>query len=248
MRRYAFGIQYYGKNYVGWQKQPNGKSVQEEIESCLAKLFDSNDISIVGCGRTDAGVHANYYVFHVDLEEKYELETLIFKFNRILPQEIALFGIYFVKNDFHARFDAKIRTYRYYIHQQKSAFKNDLSLYFPTQLDFGRMNEACKILLGKQDFTSFSKLHTDVKTNICSIFDAKWVKISENEFYFEISADRFLRNMVRAIVGTLLEIGIGKISIENLKAIIVSQNRNEAKQSVPAHGLFLWDIHYEELK
>jgi tRNA pseudouridine38-40 synthase len=247
MQRYAFEIQYHGKNYVGWQKQPNGKSVQEEIEKSLNKLYNSKTISIVGCGRTDAGVHGNFYVFHVDLEEKFELEVLEFKFNRMLSHDISLLNIKLVNPNFHARFDAKSRTYRYFIHLKKTPFKNDLSLFFASELNFQNMEKACEILIGKKDFTSFSKLHTDVKTNICTISDAKWNKINENEYYFEISADRFLRNMVRAIVGTLIEVGSGKISIEDVAKIIDSKNRNEAKQSVPAHGLFLWDVKYDEI-
>lgn len=244
MQRYAFQIQYHGGNYVGWQIQPNGISVQERIEDTLNKLYNSSEISIVGCGRTDAGVHAHDYYFHVDLEDKYDLETLHFKVNRMLPVDINVLSVQVVANDFHARFDAKERVYCYFIHTEKNPFKNEISLFQHSDLDLDKMNEACKYLLGKQDFTSFSKLHTDVKTNICTINFANWKKNSKNEIYFEISADRFLRNMVRAIVGTLLEVGTNKLEISSVKEIIEKKDRGAAKHSVPAHGLFLWSIKY----
>lgn len=245
MQRYAFEIQYNGKNFVGWQIQPNGDSLQERIEQTLNKLFNSSEISIVGCGRTDAGVHANHYIFHVDLEERYAIEQLAFKVNRMLPMEINVTNVFIVKEDFHARFDAKERVYRYFVHTVKDPFKIDFSLFYPKKLDLIEMNKACEVLLGKQDFTSFSKLHTDVKTNICTINHAKWVQSAENEFYFEISADRFLRNMVRAIVGTLIEVGLGQLNSQDVKSIIAQKDRGAAKHSVPAQGLFLWRIEYD---
>lgn len=248
MQRYAIEIQYNGTNYVGWQKQPNGKAVQEEIEIALNKLYNFNSISIVGCGRTDAGVHANHFIFHVDLDSKFYEETLYFKLNRILSNTISILKIHKVDPSFHARFDAKERIYRYYVHYKKNPFNQEFSLLFPSKLNVNEMNLACNYLIGKQDFTSFSKLHTDVKTNICTINFARWVKINDTSMYFEVSADRFLRNMVRAIVGTLIEVGLGKINAKDVKKIIEVKNRSEAKHSVPAKGLFLWEIKYDCFK
>ncbi len=244
MNRYAFEISYSGKDFFGWQRQPRQISVQEEIENTLTKLNRKKAISVVGCGRTDSGVHAKRYFFHADLPDFVFNSKLIFKLNRMLPNAIVVQEIKPVSNEFHARFDAKSRTYRYFIHQQKNAFNADFSWYFPSTLDLKAMNEACHHLMGKQDFTSLSKLHTDVKTNVCEITTAQWVSTSKHEMYFEITANRFLRNMVRATVGTLIEIGEGKIKPEAMKAILLQKNRSAAKASVPAHALFLWDIEY----
>lgn len=248
MTRFVFEIQYNGKNYYGWQIQPKQISIQEKIEKTLGKLFGNQTIQIVGCGRTDAGVHAYQSYFHVDLEEKYELDVLLFKVNRMLPLDITIKKIIPVTADFHARFHATKRTYRYKIHQEKNSFVEGLSLYYPSILDFKAMNKACEYLIGTKDFTSFSKLHTDVKTNICTIFHAQWYEdTASNSYYFEISADRFLRNMVRAIVGTLIEVGHGNLKPEDLTEIVALKNRSEAKLSVPAHGLYLWEVLYPNL-
>jgi tRNA pseudouridine38-40 synthase len=244
MKRYLFEIAYNGANYFGWQIQPNQVSVQTDIENALSKLFDQNHYSITGCGRTDTGVHANYYVFHVDLPEKWSVGELKYKLNRILSNSIAIFSVREVSEDFHARFSAIERTYRYFIHLEKDVFSKDVSLLIHNELDFVKMNEACESFIGTKDFTSFSKLHTDVRTNICSVYKAQWINYQKNKYYFEISADRFLRNMVRATVGTLLEVGYGKIEPSEIETIIQKMNRNEAKTSVPAHALFLWDVKY----
>ena len=246
MQRYFVEIAYRGTAYHGWQSQPNAPSVQETIERCFSKLFGNTSVSIVGCGRTDAGVHAKSYFFHVDLPQEWEEDQLCFKLNRMLPSDICAIRALRVASDLHARFDAEKRTYRYFIHQQKDPFHQDLSWYFPQYLDFPAMNAAAKRLLGTKDFGSFSKLHTDVKTNICTVFHAKWIQ-TEGQWYFEISANRFLRNMVRAIVGTLIEVGLGKLTIEEIDAIIDAKDRGEAAVSVPAHGLFLWEIVYPSL-
>lgn len=247
MPRYAFEIQYNGTDYFGWQRQPKQISIQEKIEQTLTQLFNSEHIPIVGCGRTDTGVHAHQAYFHVDLPDLFTTEELHFKVNRMTPQAIAVKSVVRVSDGFHARFDASQRSYRYFIHQQKNPFNTHLSLYFPKMLDLDKMNDACQYLLGKQDFTSFSKLHTDVKTNICTVTKALWTKTSENELFFEISADRFLRNMVRSIVGTLLEVGQGNMEAQEIKQIIAKMDRGEAKMSVAAHGLYLWQITYPEL-
>lgn len=244
MTRYLFEIAYNGNTYHGWQRQPNAASIQEDIEDALFKLHSGKEISIVGCGRTDAGVHAKKYFFHVDLPEISNFDHLVFKLNRMLSRNIVVFEIQKVSNHFHARFDATERTYRYFIHQQKNPFKEGFSLYIPSELDFEKMNAAAQFLLGKKDFSSFSKAHSDVKTTICDVYHAEW-KISQNDLFFEISANRFLRNMVRAIVGTLLDVGLGKLTIEQFLRVLEAHDRGEASLSVPAHGLFLWDIHFD---
>jgi tRNA pseudouridine38-40 synthase len=244
MARYLFEIAYNGKSYHGWQRQPNAKSIQEDIEHALFKIHSGKEISIVGCGRTDAGVHAKKYFFHVDLPEISVIEHFIFKLNRMLSRDIVVFEIQKVSDEFHARFDALRRTYRYFIHQQKNPFKEGLSLYIPKKLDIEQMNSAAKLLLGKKDFGSFSKSHSDVKTTICEVYSAEW-RQSESDLFFEICANRFLRNMVRAIVGTLLDIGFGKLTSDQIIAILAAKDRGEASLSVPAHGLFLWEIDYD---
>lgn len=241
LKRYFFELSYKGSEFCGWQRQPNAPSVQETIERCLSRLNSNSEIQVTGCGRTDTGVHAKQYFMHVDLPIIHDSDHLIFKLNRMLPESIAIHRIY--ESSQHARFDAISRTYRYYIHQEKDAFINDVSWYFPHLLDLDAMNEASKFLLGKQDFTSLSKLHTDVKTNICDVAKAEW-NIDGNQVYFEIKADRFLRNMVRATVGTLLDIGTGKLNVNDLSGILEAKDRGEASMSVPAQGLFLWEIKY----
>ena len=241
-KRYFFEISYHGKPYYGWQRQPKQRSVQEVIENCLSSLYSKQPIQIVGCGRTDTGVHAKQYFFHVDLDEITNIAHFIFKLNRMLPESIAVQSI--VECSLHARFDAKARTYRYFIHQQKNVFVADQSCYIPQELNIQKMNEAASYLIGTQDFTSFSKLHTDVKTNMCTVYKARWEKCADDQCYFEISADRFLRNMVRATVGTLLDVGRGKLDPKDLHVILGKKDRGEASVSAPAHGLFLWEIVY----
>ncbi len=243
--RYALELAYRGTNYHGWQVQPNASSVQEEIERRLSQLMGNKPVSVVGCGRTDTGVHASYYVLHFDAGRELDTNQLVYKLNKMLPDDIAIFSAQKVSDEFHARFSASLRTYHYFIHQQKNAFLQD-SYYLGPIVDFDAMNQAAQLLLGKQDFTSFSKLHTDVKTNICTVSQVKWNQVSESSWYLEISADRFLRNMVRAVVGTLLEVGYGNLDEAGLLKIIASKDRGEAKLSVPAKGLFLVDIRYPE--
>ena len=244
MQRYFVELSYNGFSFFGWQRQPNQISVQEEIENAFTKLNSGNPIVVVGCGRTDSGVHAHHYVLHVDLEKVEDLNYLLFKLNKILPESIFIHSIKEVEFDFHARFHAISRTYRYFFNSKKNPFKIGLSWTFSKQLNFDLMNEASKLLLGTKDFTSFSKVNTDVKTNICTITKAKWVKVDDTNFYFEITADRFLRNMVRATVGTLLDVGEGKIEPKDIVAILEAKDRGAASVSVPAHGLFLWEVCY----
>ena len=243
-KRYFFECSYDGGAYFGWQIQPKQKSVQETIETYLTKLNSNVPVSIVGCGRTDAGVHAYSSIFHFDLDQSIDPAQWVYKLNKMLPTTISIRNGWEVTLDDHARFTAKRRTYRYFIHKTKCPFKHNYSTYYPADLDFEQMNIAAKHLIGTHDFTTFSKTNTDVKTHMCEVFDAKWVKVNEEEAYFEYSANRFLRNMVRATVGTLYEVGLGKISPEQFKDILHSQDRTQAAGSAAAQGLFLWKIEY----
>ncbi len=241
--RYFVEISYDGTPFFGWQRQIGQLSVQEAIEIEIQKLFSGKEIPIVGCGRTDAGVHANQYFFHVDFETEINPIQLSYKLNSMLPQVISVQSVFPVDLSLHARFNATKRTYRYFIHQQKNPFLAGKSTYFPKELDFNKMQEACGFLLGTKDFSSFAKIHTDVKTHICRVDKAHWFE-ENGQWVFEIAADRFLRNMVRSIVGTLLDIGTGKIEMTHLPLIIEQKNRSAASQSVAACGLYLWKIEY----
>lgn len=245
MQRYFIYLAYDGTNYHGWQIQPNGISVQE----CLMKALSTylrKEIEVIGAGRTDAGVHAALMVAHFDYEGEIVSTTLTDKLNRLLPSDISVFRVRRVKEDAHARFDALSRTYKYYITTVKYPFNRNLKYRIHNQLDFPAMNEAAKILFDYTDFTSFSKLHTDVKTNNCRIMHAEWVEGGENNWVFTIRADRFLRNMVRAIVGTLLEVGRGKLSLADFRKVIEERDRGKAGSSVPGHALFLVDVEYPD--
>lgn len=241
--RFAIQLSYKGTNYFGWQRQPKQVSVQGSIEENLSKVFQQ-DIQIVGCGRTDTGVHAHDYYAHVDLPDGTDPEKLMYKLNRMLPLDIALHRMFQVSDEWHARFLANERSYRYFVHQKKNAFLNETSWYVAKDFDLDKMNEACQYLIGKKDFTSLSKLHTDVKTNICDVRSAKWVHIEDDKYYFEIVADRFLRNMVRATVGTLMDVGLGKLQPQDMERILNALDRGSASISVPPQGLFLWEISY----
>lgn len=243
-QRYFLEIAYNGRDYFGWQKQPNEITVQETIENALQKLNSDEVVQTMGCGRTDTGVHAKEFVLHFDMKQIEDESKFIFKLNRMLPDSIAIHSIQKVPDNAHARFDAKQRTYRYFIHQTKNPFQSEQSWYFKQSLDFDAMNLAASKMVGTHDFTSLSKLHTDVKTNICTVSSAKWFQSSDDSAFFEIKADRFLRNMVRATVGTLIKVGEGKLSPEGFSTILEKKDRHEASTSVPAHGLFLWKILY----
>ncbi len=240
--RYFIEFSYSGKNYFGYQIQPNQISVQEVLEKALSLML-REEIKITGAGRTDTGVHAKKIFAHFDTDKEIA-PNLTYQLNSFLPADISIKNIFPVKDDFHARFDATFRTYEYYISLEKSPFTQDSSWQiWKRQLDVNRMNEACKILFQYEDFTSFSKLHTDNRTNNCKIYKALWEKDGA-ELKFTISADRFLRNMVRAIVGTMVEIGNGKMEPEDLHAVIRDKNRGSAGTSAPPQGLFLVDIGY----
>lgn len=241
--RYFIEFSYNGKNYFGYQIQPDAISVQEELEKALSTIL-REEIKTTGAGRTDTGVHAKKIFAHFDTEQPLS-EQLPHKLNSFLPQDISIKRIFPVKNDFHARFDATYRTYEYYISMEKNPFTQDSAWQlWRRTLDINKMNEACKILFEYEDFTSFAKLKTDNKTNICKMYKAEWEQ-SGGELKFTVSANRFLRNMVRAIVGTMVEIGAGKIKPEELHQVIEDKNRNAAGTSAPGHGLFLVDVGYE---
>ena len=244
MQRYFIELSYNGSSFHGWQIQPNAHSIQEEIESKLSRLHSNTPIKVVGCGRTDTGVHAHHYILHVDIPEVSDTDQFIMKLNRMLPNSIAISKVYAVSDDQHARFSATARTYRYFIHTKKDPFRAATSWYMNQGLDISKMNEAAKHLMGRQDFTSLSKLHTDAKTNMCDVRVAKWVEEDESSIYFEIQADRFLRNMVRATVGTLIDVGLGKLEPADIPTILAAMDRQAASTSVPAHGLYLWKIEY----
>ncbi len=245
MNRYFIYFGYNGKQYNGWQRQPNGYTVQECLEDALATLL-RQPVPVVGAGRTDAGVNARTMVAHFDREEAIvDLSQLADKLNRLLPKDIAVYRIVPVKPDAHARFDATSRTYKYYITTVKDPFHYELVYRFHSKLDFDAMNEACKVLFDYIDFTSFSKLHTDVKTNNCRIMQAGWQQEGTG-WVFTIQADRFLRNMVRAIVGTLLEVGRGKLTVDGFRRVIEAKDRCKAGVSVPGEALFLEHVTYPD--
>ena len=245
-QRYFIRLSYNGSPFHGWQSQPNAVSVQETLEKALSTVMRSG-IKIVGAGRTDTGVNARTMIAHFDVDGAIpEPVSVVKKLNSIVGRDIAVYDIFPVHHDAHARFDAVSRTYKYFTHNRKSPFLYPFSWNCSFPLDFDLMNEAAKELMKYEDFTSFSKLHTDVITNNCKITEAVWTRDGEQNV-FTISADRFLRNMVRAIVGTLVEVGRHKITVEDFCRIIESKDRCSAGASMPGNALFLWDIKYPYL-
>ena len=246
MSRYFIELAYRGTPFCGWQLQPNGRSVQGEIERALGLLL-REPVRLTGAGRTDAGVHALQYVAHFDTgKEDLHSDTLIInKMNGILPREIAVYRIIAVPPEAHARFDAVSRTYYYKIATKKNPFTTELAYHFYKSLDMAKMNEAAAILPEYNDFTSFSKLYGTAKTNLCDVMQAYWIDDCGNgELRFIITANRFLRNMVRAIVGTMLDVGLEKYPPEDVRKIILAKNRGTAGSSVPPQGLYLAGIEY----
>jgi tRNA pseudouridine38-40 synthase len=243
--RYFIEFAYNGKNYCGWQFQPHSPSVQETLNKALSTLLKSN-IDVTGAGRTDTGVHARQMFAHFDHEEIPDTARLVQRLNAFLPKDIVVYRFIPLHHDAHARFDATSRTYEYHIHTFKDAFDNEGSWYNFQQPDVDTMNEAAQLLFDYTDFKCFSKAHTDVRTYNCDIKEARWVQ-DGTKLIFTISADRFLRNMVRAIVGTLVNVGLGKIAVTDVKTIIESRDRNKAGLSVPAHGLYLTRVIYPYL-
>ena len=250
--RYFIKLAYNGTAYHGWQIQPNAASVQETLNKAFSVLLNS-EINLMGAGRTDTGVHASEMYAHFDFEADFDIPKLIHKLNSYLPKDIVIYSIFPVDSEAHARFDATKRTYEYHINSYKDVFSQEQSWYFHQELDIDLMNEAAKLLLNHTDFQSFSKVNTDVNTFDCTIFEAYWTrgkaeqsgaKKEENKLIFTISANRFLRNMVRSIVGTLVNIGLHKITLADFNAVIESKSREKAGFSVPAHGLYLTKIEY----
>ena len=241
--RYFIEISYLGTNYHGWQSQPNAITIQEIIENCLSKILN-NPVTLVAAGRTDAGVHAKQMYAHFDSDMKINDKKFEYKVNSFLPKDIAVKKLIIVHDNAHARFDALYREYEYHISPKKNPFEIDKAYFFKKSLDIKKMNKCCATMLHHTNFKSFSKSKTDVKTYDCKIYEAKWM-LNENSLIFVIRADRFLRNMVRAIVGTLIEVGLGKITEKEFKLIIKKKDRQLAGFSVPAHGLFLKKIDYD---
>lgn len=240
--RYFLELSYNGKRYHGWQKQPHAASVQETIEHALSTLFQKQ-IEIVGAGRTDAGVHAKQLFAHVDLSNDIDLLKLPHRLNALLPSDIAVTSIVPVKEDAHARFDAISRSYEYHLTIGKNPFAQNFAYQVYHKPDVNLMNQAAEHLFAYSDFQCFSKSKTDVKTYICKLKEASW-ETNGSELIFHITADRFLRNMVRAIVGTLLDIGYQKMSVDEIHTIIKSKDRSRAGTSVPAQGLYLTKVTY----
>ncbi len=242
MKRFFLEIKYDGTNYHGWQIQKNANSVQEQLNKALSTLLQKN-IMITGAGRTDTGVHAKQIFAHFDTNTSFEINNLKFKLNKFLPHDISCSSITEVNKDAHARFSATARTYEYWITTKKDPFLHNKAYHFIHRLNLNNMNLACNTLLKHTDFSCFSRSNTDTFTNDCDITKAHW-EIKNDCLVFTITANRFLRNMVRAIVGTMLDIGQQRIKIEDLETIINSKNRSEAGTSAPAHGLYLTEVKY----
>lgn len=246
--RYFMRMSYCGAPFHGWQSQPNAVSVQSELERAMTMVLRCDDVKVVGAGRTDTGVNARAMVAHFDsvVDLSPRLDSLPRAINSITGPDIAVDSVWPVCQSMHARFSATARTYRYYALTRRSPFFNRLAWLAPSGLDFDLMNRAAAMLLDVSDFTSFAKLHTDVKTNICRVSRAEWIPVDaeENAWYFVIKADRFLRNMVRAVVGTLIEVGRHKLSLDGFRAVIEARDRAKAGTSMPAHALYLWQVDY----
>ena len=242
--RYFVTLSYDGTRYHGWQIQPNGDSVQERLQDALSTLLRVS-VNVTGAGRTDTGVHARMMVAHFDWEgDPLDGSQLAYKLNRLLPYDIAVSKVELVSDDMHARFSATSRMYRYYVHTVKNPFLRAYSCEIHYPLDFTKMNEAARLLMTYEDFGAFCKSGADVKTTLCNVTNALWVQTSATTWYFEIRANRFLRNMVRAVVGTLIEVGRGRLSSEDFKKVIEGKQRSDAGESMPGNALFLEDIKY----
>ncbi|MEP5613226.1 MAG: tRNA pseudouridine(38-40) synthase TruA [Cyclobacteriaceae bacterium] len=240
--RYFLDISYEGTAYHGWQIQPTGNTVQEEIEKALSTILKEK-ISIMGSGRTDTRVHATQQIAHFDTLAELTPADLVYKLNSFLPKDIAIRSIKAVGNDAHARFDAVKRTYHYHLHQGKNPFKQDVSYHFKQDIDRDAILEGCEIIRNWENFECFSKVHTEVNNFNCQIFAIDWLQ-NEDSDLFVVTANRFLRGMVRAMVGTLLDLGTHKTNIEDLKGVLESNDRSRAGRAVPPQGLFLERIEY----
>ncbi len=248
MARYFIKLSYDGAAYCGWQRQPDAPTVQQTLEKALSTLL-REDVEIVGAGRTDTGVNASYYVAHFDSEKGvWDCAQLVYKLNLILPPDIAVKAVQEVDAQVHARFDARDREYTYYISQRKSPFRRFSAWQYYVPLDVERMNEAAATLLEYDDFTSFAKLNSNNKTNICKVTRAEWHRAAWDDdlLIFTIRADRFLRNMIRAIVGTLVDVGRGRYTVEEFRDILHSRDLSRSSAGAPAVGLFLSDVTYSD--
>lgn len=243
MQRYFVHFAYDGTNYHGWQIQPNGISVQEVLQKALSTIL-REDINVVGAGRTDAGVHARRMVAHFETEHQFDTAQLAYKLNRLLPRDVSVYKVEPVAPDMHARFSATKRTYHYYIHTAKNPFRRAYSCELHYDLDFELMNKAAAYLLEVDDFGAFCKAGADVKTTLCDVTEACWIKEGEHEWHFRIAANRFLRNMVRAVVGTLIDVGRHRVTLEQFHAIVAGKSRSDAGESMPGNALFLEEVEY----
>ena len=244
MPRYFFQLSYYGAPFQGWQVQPNGTGVQAVLEEKLSQVL-RQPCSVVGCGRTDTGVHARRYVAHFDAaEEILNPDDLVHRLNAVLPHAIAIQGMRKVDAHAHARYDAERRVYVYRMHREKNPFTSGMSWWIRKWPDAALMNQAAQQFLGTHDFSSFSKTNTQVNHYLCTVFEAHWSEPESGVLEFRVSANRFLRNMVRAMVGTLLDVGYAKRDVSSMPYLLAARKRQEAGTSVPAHGLTLEDIHY----
>jgi tRNA pseudouridine38-40 synthase len=242
--RYFMRMAYDGSNYHGWQRQPNAHTVQAELESGLCKLLRQSPVITTGCGRTDAGVHASDFYLHFECEREIaDPIDLMFKLNNCLPKDLAIYGIWRVADRAHARFDAIERSYAYHVHTRREPFVRLYSAFYPYQLDIGAMNEAAQLLLGQKDFAVFSKAGGGQKTTICDVRRAEWIQDGVH-LTFHITANRFLRNMVRAVVGTLFDVGKGKLTVEEFSNLLLESERALAGDSVFANGLTLTEVKY----
>ena len=242
--RYFIEIQYDGEAYCGWQRQPEQPTVQGTIEGALSKLL-RKPTEIVGAGRTDTGVNASFYIAHFDTEMEIDCDHITHKLNAMLAQDIAIKRIYQVDDNLHARFDAIEREYTYLLSPVKSPFRRHSAWICYYQLDIEKMTEAAKVLLKTEDFTTFAKLNSNNKTNICHVSHAEWVVESDGTLRFTIRADRFLRNMVRSIVGTLVDVGRGRYSVTEFAEIVASRDLSRASSGAPPQGLFLSNVKYK---
>ncbi len=244
MTRYFIFFGYDGTNYHGWQIQPNANSVQQELQRALSLLL-RKEMEVVGAGRTDTGVHARQMAAHFDWEgAELDCQQTVYRLNRILPRDIAVTEVRPVAADLHARFSATSRTYHYYIHTHKDPFERHYSLETHYPLDFEKMNKVAKLFLAHEDYAAFCKAGADNKTNICHVTEARWVQTSPTTWYFRITANRFLRNMVRAVVGTLIDVGRGRITEEQFENILHNGTRSDAGESMPGNALFLEEVKY----
>ena len=242
--RYFIWFGYDGTAYHGWQVQPNGVTVQSELQRCLSLLL-REEVTVTGAGRTDTGVHARRMAAHFDTEQDFDTQLLVHKLNGLLHQDIGIYAIEPVSPDMHARFSATARTYHYYVHTHKNPFIRQYSLELHYQLDYALMNVAGRILTEYEDFGAFCKAGSDVKTTLCKVTHAQWHQTSDTTWYFEITANRFLRNMVRAVVGTLIEVGRGRMTLDDFRKVIEGKKRTQAGESMPAKALFLVSVEYK---